>query len=180
MNWCGVGYGLCERGDILILERLGGRRGRGQWAMQKKWNCGMWAGCHLESASPLNLACRYQGKAMWRWRPSLVGVSGLKEDLGYEGDVDEMRILVGGASGWSGTVAVAAVSGGDGREHCWKNDRIVFVVDPVGFFSFLLDTVVKGCCWWSWWFLKWLGQVVGWEDQSWFWADMPWWLALLV
>ena len=55
-----------------------------------------------------------------------------------------MRFLVGGASGWSVLVAVAAVSGGDGRGRRWKNDGIVFASDPVGCFSFLLDIVMNG------------------------------------
>jgi hypothetical protein len=62
----------------------------------------------------------------------------------WEGDTDEMRFLVGGPSGWLVPVAVATVSGGDGRGHCWKNDGIVFAADPVGRFLFLLDTVMNG------------------------------------
>ena len=61
-----------------------------------------------------------------------------------EGDADEMQFLVGGASGWSVPVTVATVSGGDGRGRRWKNDGIVFAADPVGRFSFLLDTVMYG------------------------------------
>ena len=41
-------------------------------------------------------------------------------------------------------MAVATVTGGDGRGHHWKNDRIVFAAEPVDLFSFLLDTVVNG------------------------------------
>jgi hypothetical protein len=41
-------------------------------------------------------------------------------------------------------VAVATVTGGDGRGRHWKNDGIVFAVGPVDLFSFLLDTVVNG------------------------------------
>ena len=62
----------------------------------------------------------------------------------WEGDTDEMRFLVGGASGWPVPVAVATVSGGDGRGCRWKNDGIVFAADPVCCFSFLLDTVMYG------------------------------------
>ena len=62
----------------------------------------------------------------------------------WEGDADEMRFLVGGASGWSVPVAVATVSGGDGRGRRWKNDGIVIAAEPVDLFSFLLDTVVNG------------------------------------
>ena len=40
-------------------------------------------------------------------------------------------------------MAVATVTGGDGRGYCWENDGIVFVADPVYLFPFLLDTVVN-------------------------------------
>jgi hypothetical protein len=62
----------------------------------------------------------------------------------WEGDADEMRFLVGGASGWSVPVAVATVSGGNERGRRWKNDGIVFGVDPVGRFLFLLVSVMNG------------------------------------
>jgi hypothetical protein len=39
-------------------------------------------------------------------------------------------------------VAVATVTGGDGMGCRWKNDGILFAVDPVDLFSFLLDTVM--------------------------------------
>ena len=41
-------------------------------------------------------------------------------------------------------MAVATVTGGDGRGCLWKNDGIVFAAEPVDLFSFLLDTVVNG------------------------------------
>ena len=41
-------------------------------------------------------------------------------------------------------MAVATVTGGDGRGCHWKNDGIVIAAEPVDLFSFLLDTVVNG------------------------------------
>ena len=41
-------------------------------------------------------------------------------------------------------MAVATVTGGDGRGRCWKNDAIVFAAQSVDPFSFLLVTVVNG------------------------------------
>ena len=41
-------------------------------------------------------------------------------------------------------MAVATVTGGDGRGRHWKNDGIVIAGEPVDLFSFLLDTVVNG------------------------------------
>ena len=41
-------------------------------------------------------------------------------------------------------MAVATVTECDRRGRRWKIDGIVFAVDPVGRFSFLLDTVMYG------------------------------------
>ena len=60
-----------------------------------------------------------------------------------DGEV-EIRFLVCGASGWPVPAAVAIVTGGGRRGHCWKNDGIVFVEVPVVLFSFLFVTVMNG------------------------------------
>jgi hypothetical protein len=53
---------------------------------------------------------------------------------------------VDGALGWVVLGAVSTVTGGDGRGHHWKNNRIVLVEDPVGLFSFLFAMMVNGWC----------------------------------
>ena len=56
----------------------------------------------------------------------------------------EIRLLVGGVSGWLVLTAVAIVTGGGGRGRCWKNDGIVLVEVSVDLFSFLFVTMVNG------------------------------------
>ena len=56
----------------------------------------------------------------------------------------EIRFLVGGESRWPVPTAVAIVTCGGGRGHCWKNDGLEFVEVPVVLLSFLFVTVVNG------------------------------------
>ena len=133
------------RGGYLDVGKIGRKERKGSMshaAEVKLWNVSkMSFGECFASVTGMLMSMRSHEEVKVRFGGGVgsEGGSGL-----WEGDADEMRFLVGGASGWSVPVAVATVSGGDGRGRRWKNDGIVFAVDPVGRFSFLLDTVMYG------------------------------------
>ena len=135
----------CVRGGYFDVGKIGRKERKGSMnhaAEVKLWNVSrmLFEEC-LASVTGMLRSMRSHEEVKVRFGGGVgpEGGSGL-----WEGDADEMRFLVGGASGWLVPVAVATMIGGDGRGRCWKNDGIVFAADPVGRFSFLLDTVMNG------------------------------------
>ena len=133
------------RGGYLDVGKIGRKERKGsmsQAAEVKLWNVSkmLFGECFASVTGMLmSMQSHEEVKVRFGGGVGSEGGSGL-----WEGDADEIRFLVGGASGWLVPVAVATVSGGDGRRRRWKNDGIVFAVDPVGRFLFLLDTVMYG------------------------------------
>ena len=130
----------CVRGGYFDVGKIG-RKEREELmnhaAEVKLWNVRrMLFGVCFAAVSGMQISMRSHAEVKVKFGGGVgpEGGSGL-----WEGDADEMRFLVGGASGCSVPVAVATVSGGDGRGRRWKNDRIEFAANPVGRFLFLLD-----------------------------------------